>query len=47
VLQGEVQQRVQELFADIAEQYDITIEEGEFWEDGYFVRTVGTRSQRR
>jgi putative transposase len=29
VLQGEVQQRVQELFADIAEQYDITIEEME------------------
>jgi len=29
VLQGEVQQRVQELFADIAEQYDITIEERE------------------
>lgn len=29
VLQGEVQQRVQALFADIAEQYDITIEEME------------------
>ena len=29
VLQGEIQQRVQELFADIAEQYDITIEEME------------------
>jgi putative transposase len=29
VLQGEVQQRVQELFADIAEQYDITIAEME------------------
>jgi putative transposase len=29
VLQGEVQQRVQELCADIAEQYDITIEEME------------------
>src|SRR5207245_2902972 len=29
VLQGEVQQRVQELFADIAEQYDIAIEEME------------------
>jgi len=29
VLQGEVQRRVQELFADIAEQYDITIEEME------------------
>jgi hypothetical protein len=43
VLQGEVQQRVQELFADIAEQYDITIEEGEFWEDGYFARTVGDK----
>jgi len=26
VLQGEIQQRVRELFADIAEQYDITIE---------------------
>jgi putative transposase len=91
VLQGEVQRRVQELFADIAEQYDITIEEmevspahvhlfcsfpprysiaqvvtrfkslsaralfcefpqvkrrlwgGEFWEDGYFARTVGDK----
>jgi REP element-mobilizing transposase RayT len=43
VLQGEVQQRVQELFADIVEQYDITIEEGEFWEDGYFARTVGDK----
>src|SRR5881409_1053044 len=89
VLQGEVQERVRELFVDIAEQYDITIEEievspdhvhlfcsfpprysiaqvvtrfkslsaraifreypqvkrqlwgGEFWEDGYFARTVG------
>ena len=29
VLQGEVQRRVQDLFADIAEQYDITIEEME------------------
>ena len=29
VLQGEIQQRVRELFADIAEQYDITIEEME------------------
>ena len=29
VWQGEVQQRVQELFADMAEQYDITIEEME------------------
>ena len=29
VLQGEIQQRVQALFADIAEQYDITIEEME------------------
>ena len=29
VLQGEVQQRVQDLFADIAEQYDISIEEME------------------
>jgi putative transposase len=29
VLQGEIQHRVQELFADIAEQYDITIEEME------------------
>ena len=29
VLQGEIRQRVQELFADIAEQYDITIEEME------------------
>ena len=29
VLQGEVQQRVRELFVDIAEQYDITIEEME------------------
>jgi len=29
VLQGEVQQRVQELFADMAEPYDITIEEME------------------
>ena len=29
VLQGEVQRRVQELCADIAEQYDITIEEME------------------
>jgi REP element-mobilizing transposase RayT len=29
VLQGESQQRVRELFADIAEQYDITIEEME------------------
>ncbi len=29
VLQGEVQQRVWELFAGIAEQYDITIEEME------------------
>ena len=29
VLQGAVQQRVQELFVDIAEQYDITIEEME------------------
>src|SRR5262245_22593729 len=91
VLQGEVQRRVEELFADIAEQYDITIEEmevspdhvhifcsfpprysiaqvvtrfkslsaraifrefprvkrrlwgGEFWEDGYFARTVGDK----
>jgi putative transposase len=91
VLQGEVQRRVQELFADIAEQYDITIAEmevspdhvhifcsfpprysmaqvvtrfkslsaraifrefpqvkrrlwgGEFWEDGYFARTVGDK----
>ena len=29
VLQGEIQQRVRELFADIAEQYDITIEDME------------------
>ncbi len=29
MLQGEVQRRVQDLFADIAEQYDITIEEME------------------
>ena len=29
VLQGEIQRRVRELFADIAEQYDITIEEME------------------
>jgi putative transposase len=29
VLQGEIQQRVRELFADIAEHYDITIEEME------------------
>ena len=29
VLQGEVQQRVRELFADIAEQYDITLEDME------------------
>jgi REP element-mobilizing transposase RayT len=29
VLQGEVQQRVQELFADMAEPYDIRIEEME------------------
>ncbi len=29
VWQGEIRQRVQELFADIAEQYDITIEEME------------------
>jgi len=29
VLQGEIQQRVRELFVDIAEQYDITIEEME------------------
>jgi len=29
VWQGEIQQRVQELLADIAEQYDITIEEME------------------
>ena len=29
VLPGEVQRRGQELFADIAEQYDITIEEME------------------
>ena len=29
VLQSEVQQRVQELFGDLAEQYDITIEEME------------------
>ena len=29
VLQGDIQQRVRELFADIAEQYDITIEEME------------------
>ena len=29
VLQGEIQQRVQELFTDIAKQYDITIEEME------------------
>jgi putative transposase len=29
VLPGEVQQRVQELCADIAEQYDLTIEEME------------------
>jgi putative transposase len=91
VWQGEVQQRVQELFADIAEQYDIPLEEievspdhvhifcsfpprysiaqgvtrfkslraraifrefprvkrrswgGEFWEDGYFARTVSDR----
>src|SRR5262245_36486133 len=91
VLQGEVQRRVQDLFADIAEQYAITIEEmevspehvhifcsfpprysiaqvvtrfkslstrpifrecpqvkrrlwgGEFWEDGYFARTVGDK----
>ena len=89
MLQGEIQRRVKELFIDIAEQYDITLDElevspdhvhilcsfpprysiaqvvtrfkslsaraifeefprikrrlwgGEFWEDGYFVRTVG------
>ncbi len=29
VLQGEVRQRVRELFADIAEQYDITMKEME------------------
>src|SRR5438132_13962396 len=29
VLQGEIQQRVRELFADIAEQYDITSEDME------------------
>jgi putative transposase len=34
VLQGEVQRRVQELFADIAEQYDMTIEEMEVSPDG-------------
>src|SRR5438445_12173778 len=33
VLQGEIQQRVRELFADIAEQYDITIEEMEVSSD--------------
>ena len=33
VLQGEIQQRVRELFADIAEQYDITIEDMEVSSD--------------
>ena len=33
VLQGEIQQRVRELFADIAEQYDVTIEEMEVSSD--------------
>ena len=89
ILQGAIAERVREMFAEIAEQYDITIEEmevsldhvhifcsfpprysiaqvvtrfkslsaraifreypqvkrqlwgGEFWEDGYFARTVG------
>ncbi len=91
ILQDNVQRRVRELFEEIAEQYDITIEEmevspdhvhifcsfpprysiaqvvtrfkslsaraifgefpmvkrrlwgGEFWEDGYFARTVGDK----
>jgi hypothetical protein len=34
-LQGEIQQRVQELFADIAEQYDITREDMEVSPDGF------------
>ena len=33
VLQGEIQQRVRELFTDIAEQYDITLEEMEMSPD--------------
>jgi putative transposase len=91
VLQGAIAERVREMFAEIAEQYDITIDEmevsadhihifcsfpprysiaqvvtrfkslsaraifreypqvkrqlwgGEFWEDGYFARTVGDK----
>ena len=40
VLRGEVQQRVQELFADIAEQYDITIEEMEVSPDHIHIPTT-------
>ena len=91
ILQGAIAERVREMFAEIAEQYDITIDEmevsidhvhifcsfpprysiaqvvtrfkslsaraifreypqvkrqlwgGEFWEDGYFARTVGDK----
>src|SRR5256885_8961138 len=35
VLQGEIQQRVRELFADMAEQYDITIKELEGMPDHF------------
>jgi len=53
VLQGEVQRRVEALCADIAEQYDITIEEMEVSPDPihifcsfpprYSIAQVGTR----
>jgi putative transposase len=50
VLQGEIQQRVRELFADIAEQYDITIEdtpiepdEIDFWLRPILYRAVVTQ----
>src|SRR5216684_3419379 len=45
VLQGEVQQRVQELFVDIAEQYDITIEEMEVSPDQIVVSSVVVSSK--
>ena len=52
ILEGALAIRVEQMFAEIADSYDITIDEmevsadrklwgGEFWEDGYFARTVG------
>src|SRR5215216_520865 len=70
ILTGVLAERVEQMFKEIAEVYDITIDEmevtrfkslsaravfrefpqvkrklwgGEFWEDGYFARTVGDK----